>query len=236
MIKSAQDVCLRANFTSVLIVDDHPLFSEALATTLAAILPFKVLRTAGSLTEALDILASDFTPDAIVLDLYLPDVSGVKGLLRLKATVPLTPVVVVSAFGEDSVIASVMAAGAAGFVCKNATRAELAEAMLRIAAGDIYTPDGYAPPRYDDHVETDVAVDLAIARLSRLTTRQRRILDLVCEGKLNKQIAFELSIVETTVKAHVTAIMRKLGVHTRTQAAVVAKRAQMTFDAHPPEG
>ncbi|MGB1007698.1 MAG: response regulator [Thalassobaculaceae bacterium] len=90
MIKSAQDVCLRANFTSVLIVDDHPLFSEALATTLAAILPFKKLRTAGSLTEALDILACDFTPDAIVLDLYLPDVSGVKGLLRLKAAVPLS--------------------------------------------------------------------------------------------------------------------------------------------------
>lgn len=214
---------------SILVVDDHPLFRDALATTLQTALPLRTIRTASTLTGALERLSKDFEPDAIVLDLNLPDVQGVSGLLRLKATTPHTPVIVVSAFGEDKVIAAVMAAGAAGFVRKDASRQMLIDAFKRIWAGDIYTPDGYTPPQHDE--AGGAQVDEAAKRLSSLTAQQLRILDLLCEGKLNKQIAYELSIAETTVKAHVTAILRKLGVHTRTQAVLIANEARIPLGA-----
>jgi len=211
---------------SLLVVDDHPLFRDALAMTLQSALSLNTIRTANTLTGALDRLAAGFEPDAIVLDLNLPDVSGVDGLLRLKAAVPRTPVVVVSALGEDAIVSAVLSAGAAGFIRKDASRETLIDAFRRIYSGDVYTPEGYAPPRA---IHDGEPVEDVVHRLTMLTAQQMRILELLCEGKLNKQIAFELSIAETTVKAHVTAILRKLGVHSRTQAVLVANKAQSPF-------
>lgn len=212
---------------SVLVIDDHPLFRDALALTLQTALSIATVRTAENLTGALQRMSRDFEPDAIILDLNLPDVSGVDGLLRLKAAAPRVPVIVVSALGEDPVISAVMNAGAAGFIRKDATRETLVAAFRKIWAGDVYTPEGYAPPQQSEGDDSCSAS--AVERLSSLTAQQMRILELLCEGKLNKQIAFELSIAETTVKAHVTAILRKLGAHSRTQAVLIANEAKQLF-------
>jgi DNA-binding NarL/FixJ family response regulator len=152
----------------------------------------------------------------------------VDGLLRIKAASPRTPVVVVSAFGENSVIAAAMAAGAAGFIRKDASRDTMVDAFQRICSGDTYTPDGYSAPVQDDS-DPEASMEQVAHRIATLTAQQARILELLCEGKLNKQIAYELSIAETTVKAHVTAILRKLKVHSRTQAVLVANKARRPF-------
>lgn len=212
---------------SVLVIDDHPLFRDALAMTLRSALSLSTIRTADDLTNGLQRIAKDSEPDAIVLDLNLPDVSGVDGLMRLKAAAPGVPVIVVSALGEDAVISAVMKAGAAGFIRKDASRETIVGAFRQIWNGDVFTPEGYSPPQQNE--SDGDPTDSAVERISSLTTQQLRILNLLCEGKLNKQIAYELSIAETTVKAHVTAILRKLGAHSRTQAVLIANEARELF-------
>ncbi len=206
-----------------LIIDDHPLFCEALSMTLRAALDVGEIATASTLAEGLARLQEKPAPDVVLLDLKLPDVDGLDGLVRLKKTAAGVPVVVVSALSDDRLIASAIRAGASGFVPKHSPRSVFAAAFRRIWAGEIFTPEDYEPPR-----SAVGAIDErdAAARLAELTPQQTRILQLVCEGKLNKQIAFDLDIAETTVKAHLTAILRKLNVHSRTQAVLVAQTAR----------
>jgi len=214
------------NIHTVLVIDDHPLFCEALAMTLENILELSAIKTANSLTAGLEMLETGFKADAIVLDLNLPDVSGVDGLLQLRTRMPKIPIVVVSALGDSRVITAVIAAGAAGFIRKDAPRGELADAFQKIWAGETYLPDDYT--RSTDSGGDIEKMERIVERLSSLTPQQVTILKLVCEGKLNKQIAYDLTIAETTVKAHITAILRKLGVHSRTQAALLAKEAEFS--------
>ncbi len=206
----------------VLVVDDHPLFCDALELTLRTVTGYRTIRTAGRLSAALDLIAAEDTPALVFLDLNLPDVDGLDGLVRLKAAAR-APIVVVSSLTEDRIISAAFAAGASGFVPKHSPRSMFQEALDAIAAGQIYRPPGFVEPGD----EVDEAAE-ASARLATLTNQQSRILQLICEGKLNKQIAYELSIAETTVKAHVTAIMRKLGVQSRTQAVLIAQEAKFS--------
>lgn len=205
-----------------LIVDDHPLFCEALSLALASEIGAGSTRMANSLTEALDLLEDGFQADAALLDLNLPDVQGFDGLLRLKAKHPHLPVAVVSALDDSRIVSGAIEAGAAGFMPKNAPRDQIVAGLRKILDGGVALPPGYeglaaaAGPRAEPG---------SLEKLRELTPQQLRILDLVCAGKLNKQIAFDLSIAETTVKAHITAILRKLGVHSRTQAALTAREA-----------
>lgn len=203
-----------------LVIDDHPLFCDALELTLRSVANFDKVVTADSLENALDRLAGDAPPSLILLDLNLPDVDGLDGLMRLKRTAENTPVIIVSSMTDNSIIANSIVAGAQGFVPKHSHRSVFLEAIQTIAAGDVYKPAGYVEGNGAEAKEDH------LSRLSSLTNQQARILDLICEGKLNKQIAFDLSIAETTVKAHVTAIMRKLGVQSRTQAVLVAQEAK----------
>jgi DNA-binding NarL/FixJ family response regulator len=156
----------------------------------------------------------------ILLDLNLPDVSGLDGLIRIKRAADKAPVVIVSSMTDNAIINGAIAAGASGFVPKHSGRAVFKEALAAIALGGVYKPAGFVESAQGGDLEK------VLTRLSSLTNQQGRILELICEGKLNKQIAFDLSIAEGTVKAHVTAIMRKLGVQRRTQAVLVAQEAR----------
>lgn len=206
--------------TRLLLVDDHPLFCDAMAMTVGEIFPDPEIHTASTLTEALDTLAFSL-PDVVVLDLNLPDVEGIDGLLRVRNLAPDSKIVVVSSLSDNRVIAAVLEAGAAGFVPKNSPRAELIEAFQQIVDGETYTPADFVAPQ---NGSLDSQQQSALERLESLTPQQSRILALISEGKLNKQIAFELAIAETTVKAHLTAILRKLGVQNRTQAVLLANK------------
>ena len=211
-----------------MIVDDHPLFCDALAMTLKVLAGLQAVETAGSLEEATQRLDAGAMPDLVVLDLNLPDVDGLDGLVRLRLAVPEVPVLVVSSMADPRIVRAALRAGAVGFVPKHAHRDSYRAALQAVREGRVYLPDGMQPEGEASPSEE------AIARLGLLTRQQARILQLICEGKLNKQIAFELAIAETTVKAHVTAIMRKLGVMSRTQAVLMAKEAR--FSAMVPEG
>ncbi|MDG1169633.1 MAG: response regulator transcription factor [Sulfitobacter sp.] len=206
---------------SVLIVDDHPLFCDALEMTMRSILPeAETILTTDRFEQAMTLLETR-TPDVILLDLNLPDVEGMNGLNRLKRQHPTIPVVVVSSMADNRMISSCMGSGACGFIPKHADRAVFETAFRTLKDGGKFVPEGY--------VESEMAGETSELsdRLTSLTNQQGRILELICEGKLNKQIAFDLSIAETTVKAHVTAIMRKLGVQSRTQAVLAVQEANL---------
>ena len=204
-----------------LVVDDHPLFCDALELTLRSLQNFSEVETANCLEAALAKLDNaNVAPALILLDLNLPDVNGLDGLIRLKRSAAKTPIIIVSSMTDNNIIKGAIAAGSSGFVPKHSARTVFRDAIEQISAGNIYTPAGFVEGQEDDE-ETR-----AIARLSSLTNQQARILELICEGKLNKQIAYDLSIAEATVKAHVTSIMRKLNVQSRTQAVLVAQEAK----------
>lgn len=209
-----------------LVIDDHPLFCDALSMTLRTLQADSSVMAANSLHEGMMVIDDGANPDAILLDLNLPDVDGVDGLIRLRTRLPGTPVVVISSYDDDRIIASVLRAGAVGFIPKQSGRGELQEAFRRIWAGETYTPPTYQPAAPRESPQEDLHT--SVERLGTLTPQQTRILELVCEGKLNKQIAFDLSIAETTVKAHITAILRKLNVHSRTQAVLIAQKTQFS--------
>lgn len=210
--------------TKALVVDDHPLFCDALTLTLQSIADFQEIRTAGTLEQALEVLAQDPGIGLIVLDLNLPDVNGLDGLVRLRNATPRAPILVASSMADNTMISHALKAGANGFVPKHSQRSVFRRAFEAVTSGRAFVPDGFIDPVGSHGADSDTA----LARLASLTNQQARILHLICEGKLNKQIAFDLSIAETTVKAHVTAIMRKLGVHSRTQAVLVAQEARFS--------
>ncbi len=218
--------------TTALIVDDHPLFCDALSMTLQAMTAIREIRTAARLSEAMEMIADGGAPELVVLDLNLPDVDGLDGLVRIR-TAAKAPVIVVSSMTDARVVGAVIGAGAAGYVPKHSHRAVFRDAIRAVEAGETFLPDGVVLVEGEAGTGAGTGAgmdgDTALTRLATLTNQQARILQLICEGMLNKQIAFELSIAETTVKAHVTAIMRKLGVQSRTQAVLLTK--QTSFDS-----
>lgn len=220
-----------SRFERFLIIDDHPLFCEALSMTLQNVVNVQEITSTHTLADALHLISEGLDPDTILLDLNLPDVNSIEGLLRLRDTLPATPVVVISSINDNRVISQVMEAGAVGFIPKDTDGANLEKAFKRIRDGGTYTPATYSSI---ETLETTAEPSRNAAKyLNSLTPQQRRILDLVCEGKLNKQIAHEFAIAETTVKAHITAILRKLRVQNRTQAVLIAQEARFDGALHP---
>jgi DNA-binding NarL/FixJ family response regulator len=211
-----------------LVVDDHPLFCDALEVTLRSVAPGLDVVTASTLADGLSEIERRPPPALVALDLNLPDVTGFDGLIRMRRMAGNAPVIVVSSLTENSIVAGALKAGAAGYVPKHSPRAVFQAALEAIEEGGTYLPDSFVD------VPRDTGPD-ALSRMATLTPQQARILELICEGKLNKQIAYDLSIAETTVKAHVTAIMRKLGVRSRTQAVLVAQDAQFRAHSSPPD-
>ena len=213
---------------SVMIVDDHPLYSDALSATIVALTNVKRVEIAQTLREAEQLLSNRFQPTVVFLDLNLPDATGMVGFLSLIKRLPDTPVIIISATTNPEMIIMAKNSGAAGYIPKNLPREKLEGAIASLLDGRTYFPAEYT------HVESSSLNTQGQARLqdiseklSQLTRQQSRILEMICEGMLNKQIAYELNLSEATVKTHITAMMRKLGVQNRTQAALLVRDVKL---------
>lgn len=205
---------------SFLIVDDHPLFRDALRLAIQTAYPNAAVTEASSITAAKEALASN-SFDLVLLDLSMPGTKGFDGLLEIRTIKPKQPLVIVSGLEDPRIIHEAMTYGAAGFISKSVRKPELAEAIRDVMNGLVYLPRGYEPP--EAAAGSAKAADLA-GRLATLTPQQLRVLQMLRQGMLNKQIAFELDVGETTVKAHVSEILRKLNVASRTQAVIEVSR------------
>ena len=197
----------------IVVADDHPLFRAALRSAVDKAAPGAVIDECASLAEARLALAAA-SVDLLLLDLKLSDSEGMAGLAAIRAEHPTVPVAVVSASEDASVVRHALGLGAAGFIPKSASLPQMVEAITAILAGD-----GWAPETPEGDTDDDLP-----ARVASLTPSQLRILEGLKAGRLNKQIAFDLGVSEATIKAHLTSVFRKLGVHNRTQAVILAKQ------------
>lgn len=209
----------------LLIIDDHPLMCDALSLTLKMAFGLRHVRTEKTLAAAVEALRSGRRPDAVLLDLNLPDVRGVEGVVTLRRILPDTPITVISADLDGEMINALVAAGAAGYIAKSASREVLCASLTRMWAGETVLPQGLDLENPDPSKEEKRA-ELA-RKFATLTPQQMRILRLICAGKANKEISYELGIAEATVKTHVTAIMNKINIRRRTQAVLLANAARL---------
>ncbi len=205
------------DLTQVLIIDDHPLFREALSAAVSRAYPDTLSREVSNLEDAMSELATNRDFDIALLDLNIPGVHGFEGLLKLRTLHPRLPVLVVSGLENEQIIDEAITYGAAGFLPKSLGREVLATAIGTIMAGDVYVPDKMQLAEAPDGAAEKVQI---IERLLSLTPQQLRVLFMLREGLLNKQIAYELDVGATTVKKHVSEILRKLRVYSRTQAVI----------------
>ncbi|MFN3424072.1 MULTISPECIES: response regulator transcription factor [Novosphingobium] len=200
----------------VLIVDDHSLVRDGLRSIFDDTFPDCTILEADSLESALAVLAEAGDVDLVLLDLNIPDVAHLSGLEALRDAFPATPVVMVSGVTDRKVVRDALAAGAAGFVPKSLKRAAIVEALGQVLSGEIYMPELEG----DDSAAAEE--DLIRSRIESLTPQQRVVLGHLVAGRLNKQIAYELDVSMTTIKAHVSAILQKMNVFSRTQAVIMA--------------
>ncbi len=211
---------------TILVADDHPLFREALRGAVVRVIPEAQLHEAEN-ADALYAMA-DAHPDAdlLLLDLNMPGAQGFSALVHLRGLHPQLPVVMVSAREEPSVIRRALDHGAMGFIPKSSDTESLGTVLRRVLDGDRVVPEiASAAPRTAPD-EQEVA-----QRIRELTPQQFRVLQMVGSGKLNKQIGYELGVSEATIKAHMSAILRKLGASNRTQAVLMAGR--LSVDREP---
>lgn len=202
----------------LVVVDDHPLFRDALSAALGRHRPHCRIEALASFDALQQRLSRDAELDLILLDLHLPGSHGLSGLAWLRGHHPELPVLMISAHDDPDIVQRALADGAAGFLSKSADAETLSHAIDQVLAGETWVPDGYDPASSQNE-------ESALAqRVGDLTPQQYRILCMLGDGLLNKQIAWELDITEATVKAHMTAIMRKLGVNNRTQAVTLFNR------------
>ena len=225
-VASAQPRLSADRVKDILIVDDHPLMCDALALTLKISFGRKTVRTARSLAAAVDQIRTHGAPDAVILDLNLPDARGAEGIVTLRRQLPDVPITMISADLENAMISAAMAAGAQGYIAKSLGREALVDSLRRMWEGERVTPESYEPEAGGS--EDDARAELA-RRFATLTPQQMKILRLICQGKANKEISYELSIAEATVKTHITAIMSKINARRRTQAVLLANSARL-FD------
>jgi DNA-binding NarL/FixJ family response regulator len=204
------------------IADDHPLFRGALREAMSAIYPGVEIFEAGTLEEASKLLDENGDTDLVLLDLTMPGVRGFSGLMYLRSQYPGVPVVVVSANDDPSVIRRCMDFGASGFIPKT-----LGVDRMRAAIGSVLDGGIWTPPDVDISSAADSETAAVMARFATLTPQQMRVLMMLSEGLLNKQIAYELGVSEATVKAHVSAILQKLAVESRTQAVIAASKIEL---------
>lgn len=201
----------------IVIADDHPLFRDALKLTLSEVYRDAEIVETGSLDEISAVLQDDDNADLVLLDLKMPGVQGFSGLVYLRAQFPAVPIAVVSASDEDHTVRRSIDLGALGFIPKSLPVKEMQAAVRSVLDGEVWVPAGV-----DMTASGDSEADEIAQRMATLTPQQMRVLMMLREGLLNKQIAYELSVSEATIKAHVSAILQKLNVESRTQAVIAA--------------
>jgi len=212
----------------LVIADDHPLFRGALREAVSGLLQSADIAEAGTFEAAAELLERKGDVDLILLDLAMPGVRGFSGLMYMRAQYPSVPVMVVSATDDPAVIRRCMEFGASGFIPKTLGVEAMRAAIERVLDGGVWTP-----PDVDLTAGADAESGELMARMATLTPQQVRVLMMLSEGLLNKQIAFQLGVSEATVKAHVSAILQKLGVESRTQAVIAAAKIEA---GHWPQG
>ncbi|WP_146346672.1 LuxR C-terminal-related transcriptional regulator [Phaeobacter marinintestinus] len=209
--------------SSMLIVDDHPLYSDALESALELVFEECDIRKASTLKDALELAKSGFEPELVMFDLKLPDVTGISGFRSLREHLPNARVLVISSLASFDLVQSLLREGAVGFLPKDSSARVLRSVLAEITAGGIYVPKDFQKPSRGDC--DAIWSEYDHPKLMELTPQQKRIMQLICRGQPNKQIAYELSLAEATVKAHITALLRRLGVRNRTQAVVMVESA-----------
>ncbi|MGI1670104.1 MAG: response regulator transcription factor [Neptuniibacter sp.] len=208
----------------ILLADDHPLFREAIINVIKNSFPGCETLETEDLESALEMAQKEEDLDLILLDLNMPGMNGLNGLITLRNDLPTVPVVIVSAEEDKQIVLQAITYGAVGFITKSSPREQMTDALQQILAGNVYLPSDIIRSSQPDNRRTQRKDDNQIPPelLSSFTRRQLLVLERMSKGESNKQIAYNLNIAETTVKAHVSAILRKLGVHNRIQAVLSA--------------
>ena len=209
---------------SLLVADDHPLFRDALHAVISSGFTDAQLLETDSLAGAMAHIEALEGLDLLLLDLSLPDADGLEGLKTLRETFPGLPVAIVSAHQERQLVLDAITLGAVGYIPRSTPREQLLSALQQIPQGQLYLPADIMrrpPPRAIPAAAGEDSEDKP-SRLPRLTDKQLDVLGCMSQGMSNKQIARELDIAETTVKTHVSAILRKLGATSRVHAIVMA--------------
>ena len=196
---------------SFLIADDHPMVRDALASALAQAFSGARIVTAATLPQVEAALEHEPEADALLLDLDMPGMDGLTGVALLRSSHPAVPIIIVSAAREPAIVRRAYEFGASAYIAKSASLEEIARIVRAVLAGEIFAPPEVEP------------ADTFAQRAAQLTPQQWRVLALMVQGDQNKQIAHKLGVGEATVKAHVTVILRKLGVRSRTQAVIEAR-------------
>ncbi len=215
-----------SNAMRFLIVEDHPLFREALESALQMATPGAEILQATSIDGALDLLSSTESVDLILLDLSMPGTTGLSGIIRIRKAFPRIPVIIVSGYKDTQIIGNALSLGVSGYILKSASKQELAQSIGEVLRGAVCVPAAYRTQTRPLR-STSPTRDL-LKRLHDLTPQQLRVLEMLKRGLQNKQIAYELNISETTVKVHVSEILRKLNVLSRTKAIVEMSRIDFT--------
>lgn len=215
----------------ILIADDHPLFREAIHNVISDGFPGSEVMETEDLDSAVQMTRQHDDLDLILLDLNMPGMHGLNGLINLRNEAPTIPVVIVSAEQDKHVVLQAITYGAVGFITKSSPRLQMTQAIEQILNGNVYLPSDIIRSQKTSvrrtHSETP---SLAPELLQALTRKQLLVLERMTKGDSNKQIAYTLEIAETTVKAHVSAILRKLNVHNRVQAILSA--GDLDFSAY----
>lgn len=216
----------------ILIADDHPLFRDAIKSVITEKLPGYMLIETANLDEAIELVDENPDIDLILLDLNMPGMDGLNGIVRMRNQAPEIPLGIISAEEDKSVVLQTIGYGAVGFIPKSTTRDTIAQAIEQILDGQVYMPadiirSGSSHSGSGMHRQGN---DIDLKNISHLTRKQLQVFERMAKGKSNKQIAYEMNIAETTVKAHVSAILHKLNVKNRIQAVLCA--SNIDFDQY----
>jgi len=213
----------------ILIADDHPLFRDALKRAVLQAVPDAALLEADSVASLHATVEAHPDAELLLLDLHMPGANGFSALAHIRGQYPGLPIIVVSAHEEATVIRRAIAHGASGYIPKSTSAEAIVGAVRKVLDGDVWLPE----PMHGANTVLKPDEAAVAALVAELTPQQFRVLNMIAEGLLNKQIACELGVSEATVKAHMTAIMRKLGVSNRTQVALLTSHLALERDTLP---